>query len=84
MLETNFIPNSPSSVIAQDAQGIAQNREFQQDQPLFVPDPDRIVETLCVVKTYDILSVIFNAFKGLHNKVLLNVFPLKIFYVLIL
>lgn len=61
MLETNFIVNSPSSLITQEAQGGGLASQSMSENPLFIPDPERRVETLCADKVMDILHATFDA-----------------------
>jgi hypothetical protein len=62
MLETNFVVNSPSSLITQEAQGGSTASQIMNENPLFVPDPERIVETQCAGKVVDFLQAILDAF----------------------
>lgn len=62
MLETNFVGNSPSSLITQEAQGGSAASQIMNENPLFVPDPERIVETQCADKVVDFLQAILDAF----------------------
>jgi len=61
MLETNFVANCPSALMTQEAQGYGNASQISEN-PLLMPDPERIVESLCSEKSLDILESILNAF----------------------